>query len=243
MPAHGQPNFARVLSNEYLSMERGVPGVKRSYDASRRRARADQVSRSLVDAARTMLLSEGYAATTIPKVARACGVAVDSVYKRFPGRAALVRAVVDDALRGVGQVSAEVRSDALTPDDLTSLIRGWGRLTAEVAPRVAPVLLLVRAAAAVDADVVPLAQQLDDERRSRMRDNAQRLRDAGHLPGHMSIEQMADVLWTYSAPELYDLLVQRRGWTIGRYGEFVTDGIAGHLSGSAEPDGAANLQP
>jgi hypothetical protein len=116
-----------------------------------------------------------------------------------------------------------------------SLLTGWGRLTAEVSPKVAPVLLLVQAAAAVDADVVPLARQLDDERRSRMRDNAQRLRDAGHLPGHLSVEEMADVLWTYSAPELYDLLVQRRGWTIDGYRRFVTNGIAAHLAGADEP--------
>jgi AcrR family transcriptional regulator len=220
-----------------------MPGVKRRYDGTRRRARADEVSRSLVDTARAMLLSEGYAGTTIPKVARACGVAVDSVYKRFPGRAGLVRAVVDDALHGVGQVSAEVRSDALAPDDLPSLVSSWGRLTAEVSPQVAPILLLVRAAAAADADVVPLAQQLDDQRRSRMRDNAQRLRDSGHLPGQVSVEEMADVLWTYSAPELYDLLVQRRGWTIDGYGRFVTNGIAAHLIGADEPDGEANGQP
>ena len=63
-----------------------MAGVKRRYDGTRRRARAEEVRRSLVDTAHAMLLSEGYAATTIPKVARACGVSVDSVYKRFPGR-------------------------------------------------------------------------------------------------------------------------------------------------------------
>lgn len=213
----------------YLSMERVMAGVKRRYDSSGRRARADEVRRSLVDTAHTMLLSEGYPGTTIPKVARACGVSIDSVYKRFPGRAALVRAVVERALRGSGPVPAEARSDALAADDLSSLLSGWGRLSTEVSPQVAPVLLLVRAAAALDDEVAALAQQLDDDRRSRMRDNAQRLHDAGHLPGQVSVEEMADVLWTYSSPELYDLLVQRRGWEIARYGRFVTNGIAGHL--------------
>jgi AcrR family transcriptional regulator len=213
----------------YLSMERAMPGVKRRYDGTRRRARAEEVSRSLLDAAHAMLLTEGYAGTTIPKVARACGVSVDSVYNRFPGRAALVRAVVQDALRGGGPLPAEARSDALAPGDLSSLLTGWGRLTSEVSPQVAPVLLLVRAAAAVDADVVPLAQQLDDDRRSRMTDNARRLQEAGHLPERVSVEEMADVLWTYSAPELYDLLVQRCGWDLERYGRFVASGIAAHL--------------
>lgn len=213
----------------YSSMERPVAGVKRRYDGTRRRARAEEVRRSLLDTARAMLLAEGYADTTIPKVAGACGVSVDSVYKRFPGRAALVAAVVDEALRGAGPVPAEARSDALDADDLASLLVGWGRLSTEVAPQVAPVLLLVRAAAVLDPDVARLAQRLDDDRRSRMQANAQRLRDAGHLPTNVSVEEMADVLWTYSAPELYDLLVQRRGWGIERYAGFVTSGIAAQL--------------
>jgi AcrR family transcriptional regulator len=216
-------------------MERAVAGVKRRYDATGRRARAEEVRRSLVDTAREMLLSDGYAATTIPRVARACGVSVDSVYKRFPGRAALVRAVVEEALRGAGQVPAEVRSDALRAADLASLLSGWGRLTMEVSPQVAPVLLLVRAAAALDPDVVSLAQQLDDDRRSRMHDNAQRLQDAGHLAAHVSVDEMADVLWTYSAPELYDLLVLRRGWDIERYGRFVSTGIAAQIGAGSDP--------
>ena len=31
-----------------------------------------------------------------------------------------------------------------------------------------------------------------------------------------------DVLWMYSAPELFDLLVRRRGWTVRKYAEFAT---------------------
>ena len=227
---HGEPFSLECSRMNVLSMERAMYGVKRRYDGSGRRARAEEIRRSLVRAAHAMLLSEGYAATTIPKVARACGVSIDSVYKRFPGRAALVRAVVEEALRGTGPVPAEDRSDALAADDLASLVRGWGRLTSEISPQVAPVLLLVRAAAVLDPDVAELAEQLDDDRRARMRDNAQRLLQAGHLPETATVEETADVLWTYSSPELYDLLVQRSGWDLPRYGRFVSTGIAAHLA-------------
>ena len=33
------------------------------------------------------------------------------------------------------------------------------------------------------------------------------------------------MLWTYSAPELYELLVLRRGWSPARYGRFVADAM------------------
>lgn len=203
--------------------------VKRHYDGASRRARAEQVRLALVDAAHEMLLRDGYAALTIPKLAHACGVSAESVYKRFAGKPALVRAVVEHALRGIGPVAAETRSDALDTDDLQALLRGWGRLSAEVAPRVAPILLLVQVAAAHDPELATLSRELDENRRTRMTDNARRLAQAGHLPPGMSVAQATDILWTYSSPEVYELLVKRRGWNLQQYSAFITAGITAQL--------------
>jgi AcrR family transcriptional regulator len=203
--------------------------VKRRYDGTARRARAEQLGHLLTTRAWEQFLTDGYAATTITSVAQACGVSVESVYRRFPGKAALFRAVVEQALRGEGPVPAEARSDELPAADLHTLLRGWGRLSAEVAPRVAPLLLLVQAAAAHDPDLTDLAAELDHGRRLRMTDNARRLVQAGHLPPAMSVSEAADLLWTYSSPEIYDLLVQRRGWSLERYQQFIVAGLTGHL--------------
>jgi hypothetical protein len=56
----------------------------------------------------------------------------------------LVRGLCQRALAGAGATPAEVRSDSLklSEGDPRRLIEGWGRLSAEVAPRVAPILLL-----------------------------------------------------------------------------------------------------
>ncbi|MGZ4585433.1 MAG: TetR/AcrR family transcriptional regulator, partial [Mycobacterium sp.] len=37
----------------------------------------------------------------------------------------------------------------------------------------------------------------------------------------VSGRQARDVLWTYHAPELYELLVLERGWSATRYGKFI----------------------
>lgn len=196
--------------------------VKRRYDGTARRAQAEQVRAALIGAAHEMLLREGYAALTIPKLAQACGVSAESVYKRFAGKPALVRAVVENALRGSGPVAAETRSDALDAGDLQTLLRGWGQLSAEVAPRVAPILLLVQVAAEHDPELARLARELDDNRRSRMAENARRLAEAGQLPLGVSVERATDILWTYSSPEVYELLVKRSGWNLQQYSAFIT---------------------
>ena len=36
-------------------------------------------------------------------------------------------------------------------------------------------------------------------------------------------------MWAYCSPELYGLLVLRRGWTAGRYGQFIAQALADAL--------------
>jgi len=36
-------------------------------------------------------------------------------------------------------------------------------------------------------------------------------------------------MWTYSSPELYELLVLTRGWPLERYGAFIADAMIAAL--------------
>jgi AcrR family transcriptional regulator len=199
----------------------------RPYDGSRRQAQARRHRDAIITAAERRFLSDGYTVTTIATIAAEAGVSVDTIYKSFGGKPGLVRAIRARALEGRGPISAEQRSDALHSGDADPrlILQGWGVLTAEIAPRVAPILLLIRTAAATDPEVLTLLEELDAERLRRMTDNARRLRDAGHLRAGITLAQAADVLWTYSAPELYELLVVRRGWKPRRFGRFIAEAM------------------
>ena len=102
-------------------------------------------------------------------------------------------------------------------------------MVTEVAPRVSPILLLVRAAAASDAEMAKLLAEMDADRLRRMTVNARHLHDAGHLRRGMTLDCATDILWTYSSPELFELLVLRRGWPLDRYGRFVADAMIAAL--------------
>jgi AcrR family transcriptional regulator len=174
---------------------------------------------------------DGYATTTIASIAEDAGVSADTIYKSFGGKPGLVRAIRAQALRGAGPVPAEARSDDLHSGARSGreIIEAWGRLAAEVAPRVAPVLLLIRSAAATDPEVETLLEEMDADRLRRMTDNARRLRDGGHLRPGMTVAKAADILWTYSAPELYELMVLRRGWSPARHGRFIAEAMIAAL--------------
>jgi AcrR family transcriptional regulator len=204
---------------------------KRGYDASGRRERAEQARTALLDAALARFLAEGYAATTVNAIAHDAGVSAATIFKTFGGKPGLVRALVQRALEGAGPVPAEQRSDALQRDvsDPRALIDAWGRLTAEVSPRGSPILLLLKESAATDPAAVQLLAELDEQRLRRMGRNARTLADGGHLRPDVRWRDARDLLWLHTAPELYDLLVCQRGWSVRRYADYIGSSLKAAL--------------
>lgn len=205
---------------------RAVKG-KRRYDASSRREQANRSRSRIIEAAERRFLDDGYALTTIAAIGDDAGVSVDTIYKSFGGKPGLVRAIREQALRGARPVPAEQRSDELQTEELDprKIIEGWGRFSTEIAPRASQILLLLRDAARTDPDLHVLLEEMDSDRLRRMTDNARRLHAAGHLRSGITVAVAADVMWTYSSPELYELLVLRRGMPLKRYGQFVADAM------------------
>jgi AcrR family transcriptional regulator len=156
---------------------------KRPYDSVRRREQARQTRAAIIDVARRRLLNDGFAATTVAAIANEARVSVDTIYKAFGGKPGLVTAICQEALTGEGPVPAETRSDAMQATERAprEIIRGWGALTTEVAPRIAPILLLVRAAATAEPEMARLQSQLNAQRLERMTHNARSLANTGGL--------------------------------------------------------------
>jgi len=207
------------------------PVKPRRYDASRRRDQARRTREAIIGAARHRFLHDGYTATTIASIATDAGASADTIYKSFGGKAGLLRAMCQDALAGAGPVPAEERSDAMqaAESDPAELLRGLGTLTTEVAPRIAPLLLLLSTAAEADRALTQLRADLETARLTRMTQVARILAGKTQLRAGRSVHEAADIMWAYSSPELYGLLVLNRGWPPERYGQFVGESLVNAL--------------
>ncbi|MBV1778262.1 TetR/AcrR family transcriptional regulator [Paeniglutamicibacter sp. ABSL32-1] len=216
-----------------------MPTVKtpRGYDSRGRRAAAQKTRDAILDAAEARLLARGYPGTTIALIADDAQVSVETIYKSFGGKPGLVRAIYARGLRGSGPGAAFDRSDRLRQHaaDAESLMSLWGRLTAEVAVTLTPILLLVRSAAASDANMAGLQAQSNAERLERMRHNARFLQERGYLRDDVGFDEAVDIMWLHSSPELYELLVLQRGWDSERFARYVADSMAGALVRPASP--------
>ena len=198
---------------------------RRPYRSPARAEKAEQTRKAILDAAKQLFLTSGYVPTTIAGIAERAGVAVDTVYKSFGGKPGLVRAIYERGLAGTGPTPAYERSDEMREreTDQRKIMRKWGHLPAEVAAEVTPIRLLMRSAAAADPDIAEILDTSNQERLVRMRHHARFLAARGYLRDGVSVAHAADILWTCSSAELYELFVMQRGWSSKRFARFVSD--------------------
>lgn len=205
---------------------------KRAYDASRRRELAAQSRARVLDAARRHFTEHGYAATTIAAIAADADVSVQSITKNFGNKPGLVRALFDTALVGDDDATPLADRSWITaihaePDPRTKLLM-FADTLADILPRTAPIQLLIREAAA-DPGLDAVWQQIKFGRLMGMTDLADNLAAGGHLRAGITVEYARDILWTYSAPEIYELLVIERGHSTQDYADFIASGAIAAL--------------
>jgi hypothetical protein len=47
----------------------------------------------------------------------------------------------------------------------------------------------------------------------------------------VTVKRAGEIMWTYSSPELYELLVLTRGWPLEQYGTFIAEAMIAALLG------------
>ena len=197
--------------------------TSRRYDSTGRRARALRTRTAVLDAAERQFLEDGYGTTTIASIAREAAVSVETIYKSFGSKSGLVREIYERGLEGRGDSRAYVRSDEMRvrEGDPQTIMREWGRLTAEVASVVTPIRALMRHLALTDPEIATVLETAESERLARMRHHARFLKERGYLREGVTVSEATDVLWICSSLEIYELLVMRRGWSTTRFARYV----------------------
>jgi TetR/AcrR family transcriptional regulator, regulator of autoinduction and epiphytic fitness len=214
--------------------------VKRRYESEHRREQARLTRRAVLDAAADLFVDPGYAATPLTAVAAHAGVAVQTVYKIFGTKKALLSALVDVTIAGDDepvavpdrQFVAEV--DALA--DVRAKLDRFATHLVETHERQAAVMLALAGAATADPDAAAIWRRNLDDRRTGMRMFAGALAATGRLRPEHTVDTAADVLWLAMDVRNYDWLVRERGWTADGFRRWYVETVAAALF--VEPRGA-----
>lgn len=203
----------------------------RRYDTHRRQAQAQASRRAVLSTARRLFLDQGYVSTTLAEIAAQADVSVETIYKAFTSKAGVLKAVFDVSVVGDDEPIPMEQRDVIqaiqAEPNAARKIQMYVAHLAAGAPRTMPVQLLARDAAAADPGAAEVWAHMRAELLAGMTLFARNLVSTGQLAG--PVPYVRDVLWTYHAPEFYDLLVIQRGWSIKRYGRFLTGALLGAL--------------
>jgi AcrR family transcriptional regulator len=202
------------------------PVKRRSYDASRRRAVAEQTRLRLLSVARELFGTRGYAATSVADIARGAGVSVDTLYASVGRKPQLLLAVHDMELAGGGPpVDAEERDYVKRIRAATTgaeKIATYAEALADVLPRTVPLLVALREAGVSDPECQGLYESIGERRAANMRRFAADLRSTGDVRADLDDSAIADIVWSMNGPDFY-LLMRDRGRTPAEYAALVRD--------------------
>ncbi|GAA3455174.1 TetR/AcrR family transcriptional regulator [Dactylosporangium matsuzakiense] len=204
--------------------------VKRRYESSYRQEQARRTRRAILDAAAVLFVTPGYAATPLTAVAASAGVAIQTVYKTFGTKQALLSALVDVTVAGddepVALAGRQFVADIRALPDARSKLARYARHLAETHARLAQMMLALATAATADPDAAAIWQKNADERRAGMTMFAADLAATGELRPDRTRDAVVDVLWLAMDVRNYDWLVRQRGWPVERFEQWYVDTVA-----------------
>lgn len=202
-------------------MVRKAPPKKRSYNSELRATAAEETRRTVLAAARRLLVEKGYGAMRMERIATDAGVAVDTVYAAVGTKPMLVRLLIETAISGSDvAIPAEEREYVQRIRAASSAkvkLETYARALRLIHSRLAPLVRALRDAAAEHADLATLWREISDRRRRNMLLFADDLLATGEVRAGITREDLTDTLWVMAAPEVFLLLTQDRGWSAEQF--------------------------
>ncbi len=206
--------------------------TRRPYASPRHTELRRQTRRDVVGAARKLFADKGYNATTIEALANEAGVAVQTVYAAFGNKRSVLWALLETSVAGDDErrtILERVRADLAGVDDPAERLDRVLRFGVEVLRRSADIHRILRGAAAGDQE---LQAALDEAQRRRYQD-ARAIVDlvTGGLRSVRELKHIADVFFAVTSYEMYELLVDQRGWSSEQWHRWLRDTLNSNLGG------------
>jgi AcrR family transcriptional regulator len=205
----------------------------RTYDASGRQRRALETQERVLEVARELFATRGYAETKIEEIAKEAGVAVPTVYAAFQSKRGLLDALMKRLVAGIPGgppklATAEARAALAETDPRRLLALVVGDLV-QVQDRVTPTYEVLKHAARVEPVLAELLARLQQYRLGNFMAVAKRLGELGALRSGLSPDRAARTIWAIASPEVRQLLAQQAGWSAETYREWLEDTLAAAL--------------
>jgi AcrR family transcriptional regulator len=207
--------------------------AKRRYDSTRRQARARETRERILEAARRLFTTRGYAGTTMEALAQEADVAVETVYASFQSKRTVLARLIDrqvlgdDAPEPILERAAPQRV-RLEPDQRRQIALFAADMTG-IMERVGPLFGVLRAAAVTEPNIAELLQGLLATRRANLIQFAGWVAEHGPLRAGLTVEDAGTAAWALSSAEMHHLLTVDAGWSPERFAAWLGDTLIATL--------------
>lgn len=200
---------------------------KRRYNSTRRQALARETRYQILDAARKLFITHGYAGTTMEALAQEAGVAVETVYATFGSKRAVLTRLVDVSV--LGDEESMPLLDRPDPQavrkepDQRRQIRLFAHGMSAIMGRAGPLWGVIRSAAYSDDEIAAILRRMLTTRHDNLLAFVGWVERNGPLRAGLNAEEAADTVWSVSSAEVHHLLTVDRGWPAERYEQWLGD--------------------
>ncbi|HEY7833171.1 MAG TPA: helix-turn-helix domain-containing protein [Ktedonobacterales bacterium] len=207
--------------------------AKRRYDSTHRQAQSHETRQHILDTARQLFTTRGYAGTTLETLAREAGVAVETIYAIFGSKRAVLSRLIDVSVLGDDDpaplLERPPRQQVRMEPDQRRQIRLFARDMSAIMGRVGPLWGVVRAAAPTDPELATTLRHMLSSRRNNLLAFVRWLERNGPLRVGLSTDDAADTVWAVSSAEVHHLLTVDGGWTADRYEQWLGETLIAAL--------------
>lgn len=206
----------------------------RVYRSPLRAEQAATTRQRIIDAAKDLLLTRGYAATTLDQIAGRAGVALPTLTGYFSNKPALFQSVLRSVLSGTidedePTIGEQLRDLLRTTKNPQELLAGVAFLYRTANERAFDLFEIMRKAAAADPNIEHQREAGAEARRRDQAPLARNLKRRGALRPDLTEREANDILWLYSSTDLYRLLVHDSNWKPQRYEQWLAETLANSL--------------
>ena len=189
--------------------------------ATRRERKALATRRRILDAAETLFVRDGYAATTIAAIASRADAAVQTVYAVFGTKRAVLNELL--AVRVLGDDAATPLKDR---DDWRAMqaesepgrqLERLAEIATRIGERMGALYEVLAGAAGSDPEIAHIYQRQQRRRYNDQRRVARSLAAKGALAPGLSEARATDIMWAVANPSMHYRLVAQRRWSPEEY--------------------------
>jgi AcrR family transcriptional regulator len=206
-------------------MSEQVKRRRRPYRSPARAEAARRTRNRIVEAARTLFLEHGFSDTTITAIAEAAGVAPETVYATHRSKAALLEAVVRDAVFRDDEPEEILEQSwirkLLQLPDTSARIASFARHTARTVELTSPIYTIIKAAGTGAPELDDLQTRLLELRFEGQRKLMAAIAGDNSLRPGLTVDEAAETFSALASPELHHILTAERGWSQRRYAQWL----------------------